>query len=194
MENAVQITFRGMDHSDAIESRIRAKVAGLERFARAITSCRVTVEAPHQHHHKGALYDVRIDLRLPNVEIVVNREAHDDHAHEDVYVAIRDAFDAAGRQLEDHVRRQRGDVKLHDVPPHGKVTKLFRDDGYGFIETSDGTDVYFHRNAVAEGAFGALRVGEEVRLVVAAGEGERGPQASTVTRIGKHHPTGVDGR
>lgn len=193
MQNSVQISFRGMDHSDAVESRIRAKVAGLERFARGITSCRVTVEAPHQHHHKGALYCVRIDLRLPNVEIVVNRENHHDHAHEDVYVAIRDAFDAAGRQLEDHVRRQRGDVKSHDVPPHGKVIKLFRDDGYGFIETSDGTDVYFHENAVAEGGFSALHVGDEVRLVVAPEEGERGPQASTVSRIGKHHPTGAEG-
>lgn len=193
MQNSLQITFRGMEQSDAVESRIRAKMAGLERFARDITSCRVTVEAPHQHHHKGGLYCVRIDLRLPSGEIVVNRENHQDHAHEDVYVAIRDAFDAAGRQLEDYVRRQRGDVKSHEVPPHGKVSKLFRDDGYGFIETSDGTDVYFHENAVAEGAFGTLHVGDEVRLVVAPGEGERGPQASTVTRIGKHHPTGPEG-
>lgn len=117
IQDSVQITFRGMDHSDAIETRLRAKVGGLERFARGITSCRVTVEVPHHHHHKGALYSVRIDLRLPKGEIVVNRENHHDHAHEDVYVAIRDAFDAAGRQLEDYVRRQRGDVKSHDVPP-----------------------------------------------------------------------------
>jgi ribosomal subunit interface protein len=115
MQDYLQITFLGVEKSDAIEERIRSKVTGLERYGQAITSCRVTVDAPHQHHHKGVLYSVSIDLRVAGTEIVVNKEHRHDHAHEDVYAAIRDAFDAAGRQLEDHVRLRRGDVKRHDA-------------------------------------------------------------------------------
>jgi len=115
MQDYLQITFLGVEHSDAVESRIRSKVAGLEHYGQHIISCRVTVDAPHQQHHKGILYSVCIDLRLQNGEIVVNREHRHDHAHEDVYAAIRDAFDAAGRQLDNHARRVRGDVKRHEA-------------------------------------------------------------------------------
>jgi len=115
MQDNLQITFRGVDQSDAIESRIRAKVAWLEGFGQHITSCRVTVDAPHQHHHKGVLYSVSIDLHVAGAQIVVNKEHRHDHAHEDVNAAIRDAFDAAARQIEDHARRQRGEVKRHDA-------------------------------------------------------------------------------
>jgi ribosomal subunit interface protein len=116
MTNDVQITFRGLEHSDAVESRIREKVAGLERFADEITGLRVTVDAPHQQHHKGTLYSVRIDVRVPGGELAVSREHRHDHAHEDVYTAIRDAFVAITRQLESHVLRMRGDVKRHADP------------------------------------------------------------------------------
>jgi ribosomal subunit interface protein len=115
MQDYLQITFRGVEQSDAIESRIRTKVAWLERFGQTITSCRVTVDAPHQHHNKGGLYLVSIDLHVAGAEIVVNKEHRNDHAHEDVNAAVRDAFDAAARQLEDHARKQRGEVKRHDA-------------------------------------------------------------------------------
>ena len=115
MQQPLQITFRGMAHSDAVESRIRLKAAALERFYNHITSCHVTVDAPHQRHHKGNLYAVRIDLQLPDKEIVVGRGRRHDHAHEDVYVAIRDTFDAAVRQLEDYARRRAGKVKRHET-------------------------------------------------------------------------------
>jgi ribosomal subunit interface protein len=113
MEDQLQITFHGVDHSDAIENRIREKAARLERFAQHITSLRVTVDAPHQQHTKGTLYSVRIDARLRNDELAVSRAHRYDHSHEDVYTAIRDAFDAIKRQLEDHVRQQQGTVKRH---------------------------------------------------------------------------------
>lgn len=186
-EEQLQITFRGIGHSDAIEQRIRDKAATLERYAKNITSLHVTVDAPHQQHHKGTLYAVRIDLRTPNSELAVSRTHRHDHSHEDVYAALRDAFKAVARQLEDHQRRQRGSVKHHEPPNQGRVTKLFAQDGYGFIETPDGTEVYFHENA-ANGAFSSLTVGSEVRLVIADDESERGPQATTVTPVGKHHP------
>jgi len=190
MQQPLQIIFRGMEHSEAIELRIRSEVDELERFYDNITSCRVTVEAPHQSHRKGNLYAVHVDILLPEKEIVVGRERHRRQAHEDVYVAIRDTFEAAVRQLEAYARKRRGKVKRHEVPDHGKVSKLFPDEGYGFVEMPDGAQVYFHENSVARAGFWLLKPGDEVRIVVAEGEGEKGPQASTVVPIGKHHIVG----
>jgi cold shock CspA family protein len=109
-----------------------------------------------------------------------------DHAHEDVHVAIRDAFRAAVRQLEDHVRERGGKVKAHEVPLHGTVRMVDREGGFGFIETAQG-EVYFHRNSVVEGAFAAIEPGSRVRLEVAERESAEGWQATTVRVIGKHH-------
>jgi ribosomal subunit interface protein len=114
MEIPLQITFRGIPHSDAVEAKIREKAGKLDRFYSHIMSCRVAVEAEHQHHHQGNQYHIRIDITTPSKELVVSREHHDKQAHEDIYVAIRDAFNAATRQLEDYSRVQRGDVKTHD--------------------------------------------------------------------------------
>ena len=187
MPEAIRITFHGVAPSEAIEARIREKAAQLARLHPEITNWRATVDAPHHHHHLGPLYSVRLDIRVPAAEIVVNREHHGDHAHEDVHVAIRDAFEAAARQLSEYARQRRGDVKRHGAPREGRITKLFRDDGYGFVQLLDGLDIYFHENSVTRGTLAGLHVGDEVRLVIAEGEGERGPQASTVTPIGKHH-------
>ena len=100
-----------------MEADIRRRAEQLNRFAPDIVSCRVAVEAPHKHHRHGRLFHVRVDVRLPGSEIVVNRDPPEDHAHEDVYVAIRDAFKAARRQLQDTVAKRRGDVKTHEAPP-----------------------------------------------------------------------------
>ncbi|MCE2510461.1 MAG: ribosome-associated translation inhibitor RaiA [Alphaproteobacteria bacterium] len=107
METPLQISFRNMDPSEAVEANVREKASKLERFFDRITSCRVVIEAPHRHHHKGKLYNVRIDLTVPGKELVVTHSGPGNHAHEDVYVAIRDAFGAAARQLEDHARKIR---------------------------------------------------------------------------------------
>ncbi len=187
MQLLLQVNFRNMDPSPAVEAKIRERAAKLDRFADRIMSCHVVVEAPNRRGHKGKLYHVRIDMTVPGGEIVVNREAPENHAHEDIYVAVRDAFNAAARQLEDHARRQRGDVKSHETPLHGKVSRVFLAEDYGFITAADGREVYFHRNSVVEGSFDDLAEGSEVRLVVAENDGEKGPQASTVRPIGKHH-------
>jgi len=113
MQMPLQISFDGMEPSPALEARIREKAAKLERFYDRIVGCSVVVVAPHRHHHKGKLYSVRIDLSVPGHDIHVGRAGPETHAHEDVYVALRDSFNAAGRLLEDHVRRMRGDVKAH---------------------------------------------------------------------------------
>lgn len=119
MQIPVQVTFKDMPVSDAVEADVLRHAARLDRYFDRIARCAVTIDSPHQHHHKGRLYSVRIDLTIPGHEIVVNREHPVDHAHEDVYVAIRDAFDAARRQLEDSVRRMRGQVKTHAVSTQG---------------------------------------------------------------------------
>jgi ribosomal subunit interface protein len=119
MQIPLEISFRNMDPSPAVEARIREKAAKLERFHDRIIGCTVVVEAPHKHHHKGKLYSVHIDISLPGKDVVVDRSKPLDHAHEDVYVALRDAFNAAVRQLEDHTRRMRGDVKSHTPSPGG---------------------------------------------------------------------------
>ena len=186
MQTPLQITFRDMEPSDAVEAKIREKAEKLEQFYDKIMGCRVMVEAPHGHHHKGRLYQVRIDLTVPDGELVTTHEHHHrDHAHEDVYVAIRDSFEAMKRQLEDHARVRRGKVKQHEAPAGGHVISLHPEEDYGTIGTPDGREIYFHRNSVLKDGYDKLSVGSEVRFTEEAGE--RGPQASSVTPVGKHH-------
>jgi ribosomal subunit interface protein len=128
MQIPLQINFQNMDPSPAIEARIREKAAKLEQFHDRIIGCKVVVEAPHRHHHKGKLYNVRIDISVPGKDVFVGHSGPLNHAHEDVYVAIRDAFNAAGRQLEDHVRRMRGAVKAHAAPAHDAGLRPARTD------------------------------------------------------------------
>lgn len=186
MPSWLQITFRNIDASSAVEAKIRERARELEQFYDRIVSCRVVIEGPNRRRH-GDLFHIRVDLKVPGKEIVVKRDPPEHYAHEDIYVAVRDCFDAVRRQLEDHVRRRRGDVKAHEVPSHGRVASLMAERDYGFIDASDGTEVYFNRNAVANGGFEKLSVGDEVRFSLHPGEGEKGPQASTVVPIGKHH-------
>jgi ribosomal subunit interface protein len=179
MQIPVEVTLRDIPHSDAVETRIREKIEKLDRFHERVMSCRVTVESPQQRKHQGKLYSVHIDMKVPGGgELVVNRIQD-----EDIYVAIRDAFNAAGRQLEDHARRQRGDVKTHDVPHIGRVLQMFPAQGYGFIETPDRRQVYFHRNSVAQPGFDRLEIGSEVEFIEETGN--EGPQARMVS-LGKH--------
>jgi len=112
MQTELQITVRDMDHSPALDQRIREKVQKLEKVYSPIMSCRVVAESPHRHKQQGKHFSVRLDVTVPGKGIVVNREHH-----EDVYVALRDAFDAAKRQLEDYAHIQRGDVKRHESRP-----------------------------------------------------------------------------
>jgi ribosomal subunit interface protein len=185
MQIPLQIRFKNLDPSPAIEAAVRKRADQLERFADRITSCRVTIEAPHKHHRQGNLYQVTVDVRTPGDEVVVSRSPGEHHAHEDAYVAIRDAFNATRRQLQNHVRVQRGKVKSHDVPAHGKITGLYPRDDYGTITDNAGREIYFHRNSVVNADFDSLEIAAEVRFDEEAGD--KGPQASSVYRVGKHH-------
>jgi ribosomal subunit interface protein len=185
MKLPLEITFRNMEPSEALEANVREHADKLDKFYDRIMSCRVVVEKDHTHHHQGNLYHVRIDLTVPGKELVVSREPEKHHAYEDVYVAVRDAFRAIRRQLEDYNRRQRGQEKHHEVEPHGRIAGLFPAEDYGIIEASDGREIYFHRNSVLDVPFEQLKMGTEVRFHEE--QGEQGVQASTVKLIGKHH-------
>lgn len=185
MQIPLQITFRHMEHSDALEANIREKARKLDQFADHIMSCRVVIDLEHKHHHQGKLYSVKLDITVPGSEIVVDRHSDKHHAHEDVYVAVRDAFNAAKRQLEDYVRKLRGKVKAHATAPHGRIKQLFPYEDYGLIETADGREIYFHRNSVVDESFDKLAEGDSVHFTEEMGE--NGPQAGTVHVEGKHH-------
>ena len=111
MQIPLQISLHGIEHSNALYQAIREKAEKLERYYDHIMSCRVVLEVAGRHQHKGKQYAARIDVMVPGGELAVTRE-HD----EDLQVALRDAFDAARRQLEDYARVQRGDVKQHPQP------------------------------------------------------------------------------
>jgi cold shock CspA family protein len=177
----VQIAFRGMEKNRTVDTLVRRKTSWLGRYFPRLTSCRVMVEAPHRRGRTGSLYHVRLDLTLPGGEIVVRRDPPEHAAHEDLRVAIRDAFDAARRQLMDDARRRRGQVKGHEGTPYGRVTRLFPE-GFGFLETEDGREIYFHGNSVLDG-FDQLKVGSHVRF--AEERGNEGPQASTIVLAGR---------
>jgi cold shock CspA family protein len=178
MQIPMTVAFEGLEESDAVQKEARDRAADLERFSDRITPCRVVIARPHHHGRQGGVYCVRIDLTVPGEEIVVNREHRFDERHEDVFVAMRDAFHAARRQLEDHVRRVRGQVKAHGGPARGRVAKLFPREGYGFISTPEGREVYFQRESIVGGDFEHVRIGDE--LWFAEESGEKGPQASSV--------------
>jgi len=174
-----------MESSDALQQDIENKVTKLERLAREMTSCHVVVEMPHKHKNQGRLFKVSIDITLPGKEIVASASSDKNHAYENAYVVVRDAFNAAQKQLQQYISKRRGDVKNHELPMHGKVVKLAADNDYGIIKTLDGREVYFHRNSVLGQPFDKLEVGADVHFNEEMGE--EGPQASTVHVEGKHH-------
>lgn len=186
MQVPVQVSFDDIPASDKVRSQVEAAAVALEQFHDHITSCRVALSAPDQRHRAGVLFDIRISVRMPpRREIVVSRKTHDHPEREHLDVALRESFALVRRQVQDAVRNLRGDVKVHVEPDHGKVAKLFGVDGYGFIETPDGQEIYFHRNSVVNGGFDKLTIGQEVRFVEAMGD--KGPQASTVKALGKNN-------
>jgi len=115
MKIPVQIQFRGMAPTEALELLARQQVQKLELLASDIMACRVAIELLQKHQHQGRPIGVRIDLTLPGKELVVNRVQN-----EDAYVALREAFDSMKRQLEDAVRMRRGQVKHHEFPTPGE--------------------------------------------------------------------------
>ena len=120
---------------------------------------------------------------MPGTELAVNSRPGDVNAHEGVYIAIRDAFDAMERQLEKFKEQKRGDVKSHEKPLQGRIAEIDHDQGFGHIVAADGRFVYFHPHSVVNKSFDDLKTGDPVELFVDYEESEKGPQASTVRAI-----------
>jgi cold shock CspA family protein/ribosome-associated translation inhibitor RaiA len=181
MQTPLQVSVRNLPFSDAARALVQKYVDKLELFYDRITSCRVMIDVP-QHFPAGEpmVYNVRVDIRVPGDEIVIKRQPHPE-----LETAIQDAFDAAGRRLQDYARRQRGDIKRPASTGRGIVTQLFPYEGYGFLRTDDGREVYFHQHSVLDGAFEQLEIGSAVRF--AEESGAKGPQASTVALAGASH-------
>ncbi len=169
----LQITAKDVSLTEPEERAIRDAAAHLETFWDRIVSCRVTVEMPRRRGRTGRLYNVRIELGLPREDVVIRRQPRPE-----LLTAVQEAFKAAERRVQDAARRARGDVKLGRSAPRGVVTRLFPWEGYGFITDGDGREIYFDRQSVL-GRFDRLEEGMDVRY--AEEQGEKGPQASTVT-------------
>ena len=194
----LQITFRNMESSEVVKGWIQEEANKLDEFHGKITGCRVVVELPNRRRKAGNLYHVRVDLTVPGGEIVVKRQPNlralpgrvemkpaksleVQVPHKDLRQAINDAFDAMRRQLQDYARRRRRQVKTHETQPHARVARLFTQEGYGFLETADGREIYFHKNSVLNNAFERLTIGSMVSFIEE--KGEQGPQASTVKLV-----------
>lgn len=173
----VKIAIRDMPTSPALEEHIRHKAQKLSQFYNRIQSFHVVVEIPQKHKRNGKLYNVRIEVTVPGKELVVNRKLD-----EDVYIAVRDAFDALLRQLETYVRKRQDSVQrhAHDQANYGHITKLFPEEGYGFIQSLDGVELYFNVENVAAPSFNELMIGDPVQFLGITGTS--GWQAHRVTK------------
>lgn len=162
----IKIEFNNVRHSQAIEDNVRKHAEKLCKYFDRIMSCTLRIET-HRHHNKGKIFHVRIDLKVPNAELVANRALTENHAHEDVYVTIRDAFLAMTRQLKKYVHKKRGEVKHHELPHEGHILEIAPIADYGFIETTEGRRLRFTSKSVIDYDFNRLEIGLKVQFVEA---------------------------
>jgi ribosome-associated translation inhibitor RaiA len=108
-----QIIWQNLTPLDEIEAKIHKHITKLEKFSDRRFDCRVVIAVPHRHHHRGNAYHVQINLTVPGEELIVNRQPSAQQTHQDLHIAIRDAFESAERQLKEHTQQQRGDIKTH---------------------------------------------------------------------------------
>ncbi len=179
MEIPPEISFRDVDPSERHREKIREEIDKLERYFDRITRCRVVVEQPHKHSEHGGSYRIGIRLTVPTKELVVSRDPTESTERQGLDAAITDAFQAMRRQLEQYVdQMRRGRRKGGEPVRHGKVVRLMHDEGYGFIRTPDGRDVYFHENTLSSATLDDLHAQHPVWFTEE--EGEKGPMAREV--------------
>jgi len=179
MQSPPHIVFENMDSIERVREKIERELAKLEQIFSDIITSRVTVRQAQNRHKKGDLFAVSIHVNIPGgKDIHINRDAGKDHGHEDINVAVRDAFRAAKRQLKETARQMGWENKHREAVPLAKVGTLVAEENYGFLETDDGREIYFHRNSVLNDGYDELVVGAKVAYAEAIGD--KGPQASTV--------------
>jgi len=192
---STQVTFRNMTAIADVRKTIESRIQKLESVCKPILRCRVTIEAPANHHRKGDPFNVRIDTTLTDGRITVKHsesmytgKGDGDTTSERncLMLAVRGAFSAARRKLQEHARLRRADVKTHEPNLTATVSRLFPKESYGYLETPDGREIYFHEHRVLGSPFKKLKAGARVQFVEESGL--KGPQASTVRIIGKLRP------
>jgi cold shock CspA family protein len=185
MQVPLELSFRGVERTAEREDLIYEKVEKLELVCKTITSCRVAVEQPQESQQTGNQLLLRVEVRIPrHNEVIVSQKVDADEAAEPFSRLVRQTFQTVQRQLREVTEKQRGQVKpVATVDEVAIVSKLFADRDYGFLETMDRREVYFHRHSVLNDDFDRLEIGTGVRFVEE--EGDRGPQASTVAIIDK---------
>jgi len=185
MQTPLEIEFQDMAASPAVQEQVADLVEKLETRYGRITAGRIIVKGPGNRHQTGGLYEINIRLALPDGrEVNVGRTPKADERHSDLAFAINDAFKRARRRLQDNARLMEGRVKSHEAQPVGTVVRLDPAGEFGFLRSSDGAEIYFHRNSLVGGEFSELAVGS--RVTFADEIGEKGPQATTVKLLGKH--------
>jgi ribosomal subunit interface protein len=184
MQKPAEITWHNMEPVPHALKRVNDRVKRLEKFFDRITRCHVVVEAPHQRRRQGNQYVVKVDVTAPGGDLSVNRKPGDMHAHTDLRIAIRDAFDAMERQLRRWNDERSGRPVAAAAALQGRIAEIDPNAGSGQIACTDGRLVYFHRNSVVGGKFDALAEGDTVELVVDRGQDAVGAHASTVRPIG----------
>jgi cold shock CspA family protein len=185
MEVPLELTFRDIEKTTELEDLIVTKASKLEEVCDHVTSCRVMIERAQESRRTGNPVQARVEVRVPHgKEIVVTREASREGATDPLPALIRQVFSVVRRQLREVVDQQRGEVKPHvSMDEAAIVAKLFSDRDYGFLETMDRREIFFHRNSVLNDDFDRLEIGTGVRFVEE--EGEKGPQATSVRIVDK---------
>jgi len=201
----IQIAYRNVEASPAIEALVEKQAEKLSTFHERILRCHVVIELTHRHLRRGNRFQVKVVLAVPGGQVAVHslsspvdpgkfleagrktKKQEIGAPQKELRQAVADAFHSTGRRLQDLIRRQRSEVKLHQ-PRSARVADLFPNRGYGFLETADGRRLYFHRNSVLHGAFDRLKRG--IPVTFSEEPGEKGPQASTVRLAARAHKSG----
>ena len=186
MQVPIEISFGSTHSNGAIRSLIDQESAKLERVCDHISSCRVALDEQPEPKRARNPYRVRVEVHVPpRHTLVAESRPRDNNPTDPLPAVIRATFKAMQAQLRKLVAKQHGNVKFHPTEQESlaMVSRLFPEEGYGFIKTPDGRDIYFHRNSVLHHDFDRLTPGTAVRFVEEAGE--EGPQASTVQVIDK---------
>ena len=181
MSPDIRIHYRGLPPSDAVSERIREHYAHLcQTFQRqAILDAHCYLELVNHRAGKSGCYRTTVDVSVPGRHLVVGLGGGRQGLHQDAHAALTEAFEAMERRLREYSRRLRNDVKHREpAAESARVVRLFPQQGYGFLETESGREVYFDENAVLAPGFDRLAVGSRVRFSEELGE--EGPQATTV--------------
>ena len=183
MQKPLQVTYKGLEKSEAIDGLIRQRAAALETLHPRITGCRVVVDVPHRGSESAKVpIGVTVEVEVPGRGLIVGKDADERReAKQDHTAALNNAFEAVERQLEKIADQQANEPAARDAAPQtGMVVRLFPDQNYGFVELDNSPELYFTRNAVTNGSFDELAVGMLVHVTSASDEGPLGPQAKSV--------------